>query len=360
VKFSPSFQHGQLGLGHTKRVPLPVPFLSPQDLKFTSFACGAAHTLALTTEGSLYSFGRNAEFQLGIGTNGEDKSTPQHVALNHVKKIVCGEWSSVAITKSGNLYFWGKLVPEKSGTRAYRKGEQDCGSFACLPKEIESPAGPVIDATCMASALFFLTASREIFSVKFENRELRTAHVQTNFIPMAIGYFSKRYLAILNERSELIQADVCNGYGIRSFIIAENVLDFACGVDHLVFYLKDGNAWATGSNEKFQGGHNKSSGEYHVPIPNGDIIAQVGAGKFFSYAISVEGKLFFSGTCADLFGKYETPLRFTKFTFQTTKVCEKNFLFCFSRFFFDSKISKFFPSLTFLVGSPVLDYYREE
>jgi alpha-tubulin suppressor-like RCC1 family protein len=298
-------------LGHTKPVLLPVPFLSPQDLKFTSFACGAAHTLALTPEGSLYSFGRNAEFQLGIGTNGEDKSTPQHVALNHVKKIVCGEWSSVAITESGNLYFWGRVLGEN---------QEDCGSIACLPKKIKSPAGPVIDATCTASTIFFLTARREIFYVSFKNRELRTAHVQTKFIPRAIGCYNGQYLLILDEDSELIELDVRNVvYGIRSFTIAQNVVDFACGANHVI-YSKNGEVWATGSNEQFQGGHNKSSGTCHVPIPRGNIIAQIGAGKFFSYAISVEGKLFFSGTCAHLFGKYEIPLKLTTCTFQATKV----------------------------------------
>lgn len=70
---------GRLGHGHSgdEFLPRPVAFFS--DIPVRAVACGDAHTLVLTESGSLYSFGRNQNGQLGLGST-TDSLAPQQVA----------------------------------------------------------------------------------------------------------------------------------------------------------------------------------------------------------------------------------------------------------------------------------------
>lgn len=48
-------------------------------------ACGDAHTLVVTDDGALYSFGRNQNGQLGLGTT-EDAFAPRRVEALAVRR----------------------------------------------------------------------------------------------------------------------------------------------------------------------------------------------------------------------------------------------------------------------------------
>lgn len=73
-------------------------------------AVGAQHTLALMHEGMVMAWGENEDGQLGLGS-GEDKSTPQVVELQLKGKrcidIACGAYHSMAVTSRGALWVWG-------------------------------------------------------------------------------------------------------------------------------------------------------------------------------------------------------------------------------------------------------------
>lgn len=62
---------------HDVFVPELVGDLVPRHV--TMVACGDTHTLAITADGQLWSFGRNQNGQLGLGTR-DDSFSPQHVA----------------------------------------------------------------------------------------------------------------------------------------------------------------------------------------------------------------------------------------------------------------------------------------
>lgn len=77
-------------------------------------AAGAAHALALTKEGTVYAWGLNGNGQLGIDSTTRANYATQVVDetgegnLKNIVDIAAGANHSIAITKEGNVYTWGK------------------------------------------------------------------------------------------------------------------------------------------------------------------------------------------------------------------------------------------------------------
>ena len=66
-------------------------------------ACGAAHSLAITEWGQLYSWGSNSRGQLASDTKDDINATPKLVkqlATKHVVQIASGRYHSLALTNS--------------------------------------------------------------------------------------------------------------------------------------------------------------------------------------------------------------------------------------------------------------------
>ena len=62
---------GRLGHGDIIDVFLPKPVRGLSGIGVTRLSCGDTHTLAMTREGRVFSFGRNQNGQLGIGTDAD-------------------------------------------------------------------------------------------------------------------------------------------------------------------------------------------------------------------------------------------------------------------------------------------------
>jgi alpha-tubulin suppressor-like RCC1 family protein len=66
---------GRLGHGDCGDVFLPRPIAVLSDKRIVACSCGDTHTLCVTSEGQLFSFGRNSNGQLGNGRT-DDNTTP--------------------------------------------------------------------------------------------------------------------------------------------------------------------------------------------------------------------------------------------------------------------------------------------
>ncbi|XP_053977184.1 probable E3 ubiquitin-protein ligase HERC4 isoform X1 [Hylaeus volcanicus] len=103
---------GQLGLNNKniiEYVPRMVKTLGTSVI--VQIACGMKHTLALTNDGKLYSWGSNSAGQLGLGSDTENEIKPTLVnslVAVPVAFIACGGFHSIAISKSGAIFGWGK------------------------------------------------------------------------------------------------------------------------------------------------------------------------------------------------------------------------------------------------------------
>ena len=71
-----------------------------------SFSSGVAHTAAIKTDGSLWSWGDNTWMQLGDGTY-EDRHEPVKI-MDDVQSVSLGAFHSAAIKTDGSLWLWGR------------------------------------------------------------------------------------------------------------------------------------------------------------------------------------------------------------------------------------------------------------
>ncbi len=130
----------QLGIGNDYfqlspfRVPLPNGVTS-----WNTIAAGGYHTLAIGSDGNLYSWGNNTYGQLGLG-NGNIMWTPNLVPLpNGVSgwsAIAAGGYHSLAISADGALYSWGLNVSGQLGL-----GELDITDNQDSPHNVWFPNG---------------------------------------------------------------------------------------------------------------------------------------------------------------------------------------------------------------------------
>jgi len=96
---------GKLGLSDNsdKNTPTKVPW--PSDVVAVSL--GGSHSAAVTSDGSLYTWGRNWYGELGMGVSA-DKNTPTKVGLSDVVAVSLGSGHSAAVTSDSSLYTWGR------------------------------------------------------------------------------------------------------------------------------------------------------------------------------------------------------------------------------------------------------------
>jgi alpha-tubulin suppressor-like RCC1 family protein len=131
---------GQLGDGSTtdRTVPFQVGGLSG----VTSIKAGTYHVLALRNDGTVWAWGDNEYGQIGIGTTVTDQTTPIQVSgLSGVIKIATGRFFSLALKSDGTVWTWGQNLYGQLGN----------GTTTDSPVPVQvSGLSNVIDVTCGA------------------------------------------------------------------------------------------------------------------------------------------------------------------------------------------------------------------
>jgi alpha-tubulin suppressor-like RCC1 family protein len=112
--------YGQLGLGDCANRQVPARVGTGEAFgqsKVLTVACGIAHTMAVTEDGGLWSWGRGYRGRLGHHEDdGGDRLVPTRLEAHHFKgaKVVtasCGHNHSAAVTEDGALFTWGQGAP---------------------------------------------------------------------------------------------------------------------------------------------------------------------------------------------------------------------------------------------------------
>uniref|UniRef100_A0A2K5S1T3 HECT and RLD domain containing E3 ubiquitin protein ligase family member 6 n=1 Tax=Cebus imitator TaxID=2715852 RepID=A0A2K5S1T3_CEBIM len=102
---------GQLGRRGEPRGDLPEPVQALKTLKFDLVSCGKEHSLAVCHKGRVFAWGAGSEGQLGIGEFKEINFTPKKItALTGIKiiQVSCGHYHSLALSKDSQVFSWGK------------------------------------------------------------------------------------------------------------------------------------------------------------------------------------------------------------------------------------------------------------
>ena len=98
---------GALGLG-TGSGTVTVPTQVGTDINWARVSGGLNHTVAIKSDGSLWSWGRNSVGQLGRGAGLPDTYTPTRVGTDvDWKEVSCCEDSVLALKQDGSLWAWG-------------------------------------------------------------------------------------------------------------------------------------------------------------------------------------------------------------------------------------------------------------
>jgi alpha-tubulin suppressor-like RCC1 family protein len=85
----------------------------------TAIAAGANHALALTSDGNLWAWGANADGQLGDGNAPTIRRAPAPIAgLSSIAHVGAGFNHSVAVTVNGVVFSWGKNADGQLGDGA--------------------------------------------------------------------------------------------------------------------------------------------------------------------------------------------------------------------------------------------------
>lgn len=142
---------GRLGIGTCDHSPIPSPIKSLKGIKIVQVSCGSCHTLALSEDGVVFTWGQDRDGSLGIG-NVEYIVVPfviNYFVENNIKiaSISAGYFHSAAISTDGSLYTWGwgehgQLGHGNRNSEKYPKLVEafrgktttmiSCGSFHCL------------------------------------------------------------------------------------------------------------------------------------------------------------------------------------------------------------------------------------
>ena len=97
---------GQLGLGHKNSVYLPTPI--PNLPKIKMISCGSNFTVCVDCEGFMWSFGENTCGQLGTGNNVTIFEVPQQIQeIPPVLYVSCGYEHTLITTTDSNLWSCG-------------------------------------------------------------------------------------------------------------------------------------------------------------------------------------------------------------------------------------------------------------
>lgn len=134
----------------SKHPYLDVPTLVADCKDVASVACGSGHTIVLDIHGNVFSFGRNDVGQCGVFNplidyrpdtfivnlpHREHEYKLRKLDLPKIVQIGAGSYYSVAVSKEGELYYWGALSgihfsPQKIEMN-FKVKRLSCGSEFC-------------------------------------------------------------------------------------------------------------------------------------------------------------------------------------------------------------------------------------
>ena len=145
--------YGQLGNGTTVASDEPIEAIFPEGTIITEIAAGENHNVALDSDGNVWTWGRNTNYQ--IGHSGGNQYTPYKInGLPKIMRITAGNNNTMVITENNELYAW--------GLNAY--GDLGLGTYTnkVLPTKVEGMAD-IIDIAGGKSHFIALNRAGEVY-----------------------------------------------------------------------------------------------------------------------------------------------------------------------------------------------------
>ena len=254
-----SFGHnvqGQLGLGHNDAVYLPTPI--PNLPKISRISCGSLFTVCVDHEGFMWSFGENSCGQLGTG-NKTNFNVPQKIEyIPPVVSVSCGSYHTLIITTDSELW--------SCGHNGYGQ-------------------------LCLGNKVTQLEAQKTSFSniSKISGGVYHSLFQNNNGEIFACGYNRVGQCGSGHFRHQITPSPILNA--------PPNIVQFVCGYYQSLFLDSEGNVFSVGHNTygSLGLGHNVNQNVLDK-IPNIPPIKIISCVSSSCYLIDFEGNLWSFGS----------------------------------------------------------------
>ena len=300
--------YGQLGNGTVKTSDEPVEVTFPEGTIITQIAAGENHNVALDSNGNVWTWGRNNNYQ--IGNTRASQYTPYKVSnIPKVIKISAGNNNTMVITENNELYAW--------GLNAY--GDLGLGTYTnkVLPKKVKG-IHDIIDISGGKSHYIALNRAGEVFVTgsnlygqlgignneigkinEFQKIEIKDkigtieAGDISNIATTVDGYV---YTWGGNTYSTLGTGDKENKNVPTKLKDVKNIRQASTGKTHTILRDGNNNVYVTGTNSNGQLGlgttENKTTFEQNTIINN---VIRVSVGDTYTTFLKEDGSVWACG-----------------------------------------------------------------
>ena len=273
-------------------------------------ACGGYHTITLSGDGIVYSFGRNAHGQLGLGHN-NDVSLPTPIPnLPKINLISCGKHFAVCVDHEGFIWSFGDNSYGQLGTG-------NTTNFNAPQKLQDIP--PVLSVSCGYEHTLIITNDDNLWScgrntagqLCHGDTEDRSKPQQTSFPNISKISAGSYHSLFENNKGEIFSCGYnqhgacglghCKIIQITPSLICSapsNIVQFICGNHQNLFLDSEGNVFTVGENSHGQLGlgHSTSQNQNELnKIPNIPSIKVISCVGSSCYLIDFEGNLWSFG-----------------------------------------------------------------
>ena len=299
---------------------------------------GAQHTLCLSNQGKLFSFGWNNYSQCGIKNKSNQKikfdidniEKINEIKLRHKIRDICtGEDHSLIITEKGKLYGFGL---NNNGQLCYNPKKHEIISKPSLIKSFRK--NNIINAQCTNNISFILSNKNEAFICPWEDQTKKI-----NYIPLKIYFPNKTKITMiscgdnfsifLSKNGNVYSMGSNNKYGqlghgdtniqlspkLIQYFKNKNIkiCQISCGYSHTLAMGIRGIPYSWGLGSEGQLGQGFEIEVSYTPAPidffekNITLVYQVSAGNHNSYFLNEDNEVFFCGTNGKQLNKIFTP-----------------------------------------------------
>ena len=182
-------KYGQLGIGSDESQDTPQKIEEFSDKTIVQISCGAYHSMAVTSDGELFSWGHNTFAQLGDKTYNSRNIPTQVLIRDRIITISCGTNHSMALSSDGKAYVWGCNESGQLG-RPKEMDYRETRLKACSnrPKKIPGFDGKVITkAVCGSHYSVLLTSDGIVYAFGDNiNGQMANGTTDTQFTPFAL------------------------------------------------------------------------------------------------------------------------------------------------------------------------------
>eukprot|EP00917_Polyrhabdina_sp_WS-2016_P017393 GHVP01037564.1.p1 GENE.GHVP01037564.1~~GHVP01037564.1.p1 ORF type:complete len:380 (-),score=66.01 GHVP01037564.1:1818-2957(-) len=310
---------GQLGLGEdildAKR-PRKIKYF--EDKNIIAVSSGGLHSLALSEEGKVYSWGCNDD--CALGHNEPEFSIGEVIIPEKINQIACGDSISVAVTNSGSVYTWGTFR-DSNGVLGHQQSVDIQKTPYCVNLKSK-----ISDIAVGPNHVMIISEEGKVYSWGsgqqgqlgrriIQRRKKRgllpenvTPRTKRKFVKVSCGSYHSMCLDLsgevytcgLNNFGQLGQGDFNDRITfmpIKKDIFTNagigKIVDLSCGEHFSLLLDSKGYVYGVGRGDCGQLGVNENIEYSDLPIKSlvGDIV-EISSGGFHSLAISKEGNVY--------------------------------------------------------------------